>query len=365
MNPNQQPGNAVGPASHLFLQGERLPELLFGTELELVLNYNARNWDEVTQRMSNGLTARNVDNRIYDERQPSKFKEWLIMEDGSIAQNRRENLWGLELVSPININLNPKWRDRNDKLWDTIESDFKVVSSDSCGTHVHVSTFDKNGWYDRLPPLKRVAKAVVYFERCVDSLLPPHRLVNTYCKSNRYNPSLRERSMPEIFQLLDSARDAPGIASIMCSDGQGGTTRYFKWNFMALVKPRKSMGTVEFRQPPGSTSRADAVLWSEFTLSFVQGAILLMDHPGSINPAETATLKQLQRLVRMGNSLAPAGSRGDLLEMHFANKQQLPEGNYENPQDEARQAPLPPSTSPMSDDRKASRFLEAFQGFSV
>jgi hypothetical protein len=87
------------------------------------------------------------------------------------------------------------------------------------------------------------------------------------------------------------------LASLMCSDCQGSYFRYYRWNFTQLADPEERIGTIEFRQPAGSTERAHAFCWTAFALSFVAGAYEYVD---SLNPNEVASLQKLQQMIRIG-----------------------------------------------------------------
>jgi hypothetical protein len=91
---------------------------------------------------------------------------------------------------------------------------------EKCGTHVHIS-IAPTSWEKALGilggpgPLKRLALAVLYFERCVDALMPPSRLNNRYCRSNYASFHDREvlpyppnfPGIPNGKEDLDHARD--------------------------------------------------------------------------------------------------------------------------------------------------------------
>ena len=149
-----------------------------------------------------------IENEILESTEYSDYRKWIITSDGSIGRDLSVKKWGLELVSSV------MWPDHHwslscSRVWNSLTSDFEVLRTTSCGTHVHVSmvpgpkiagTFDK---------VKRIAKAVVYFERCVDSLMPADRLQNRFCRSNRYNSALRSCSMSEILNMIDEIEERP------------------------------------------------------------------------------------------------------------------------------------------------------------
>lgn len=225
-----------------------------------------------------------------------------------------------------------------------LQDDFEVIESDSCGTHVHVSIAQRPGWDGALHALKRVAKAILYFERSIDSLMPAHRLRNKFCRSNRYNAGLRSRNMSSIFASIDkiphqsqSPHDTSGynkLVELMCPDDGSTTTRYYRWNFTPLLREKQNPDTrtIEFRQPPGCTSEVDAKSWLLFTVAFVFGAMQFFDDSRVIDLNHRATLDRLQRLVTLGINKYPnflwIGTPSELDGHIFQGRTQLSEGQY-------------------------------------
>ena len=76
--------------------------------------------------------------------------------------------------------------------------------------------------------LKPVAKAAIYFEECIDALMPSDRVTNEACQSNRYNPVLRNLEPGIILITIENALSVSELACIICSDGQQSTDRTFR-----------------------------------------------------------------------------------------------------------------------------------------
>ena len=188
----------------------------------------------------------------------------------------------MELVSPIlDFQDHSKWNKQMDDVWWVLQEKFNTSTDTHCSTHVHISPAEGQWTLDQV---KRVAKAALYFEQSVDTILPTHRSNSTWAKSNRNNTSLKDKDMNELFSLIDSKQDVDEIVCLMCSCSRNslegismgrslGLPQYnmFRWNFTPLT--RHSMGTIEFRQPPGSEDAASTKLWVTFAVSFVQAAI--------------------------------------------------------------------------------------------
>ena len=290
---------------------------LFGVEIELVLipHEECSSWDEAVNRLSSALTALNVTNRIHhSDSAPTKYDMWLIMKDGSIKwKGEGKNVWGVELVSPITAHTtSPRlWGSGFQTVWQGIRNSFEILQSRSCGTHLHVSV--PMGWSQGMMALKPVAKAAIYFEQCVDALMPSDRVINNdWCQSNRYNPVLRnQEEVGVIFIMIDNALSVSELASIMCSDGHGSASRSFRWNFKPLTDRKKveeRLATIEFRQPPGCTTAEELDSWALFGLSFITGSIYMQSRGAFIDPSKPASLAELHRLCKDGSFDEPSWS---------------------------------------------------------
>ncbi|KAL6707611.1 hypothetical protein ACN47E_003961 [Coniothyrium glycines] len=96
----------------------------------------------------------------------------------------------------------------------------------------------------------------------------------------------------------------------------------FRWNFMPLIKD--SMGTIEFRQPPGSSNSAAAKLWVTFAASFIQGAVLYGD---SLNATQPPSLESFRGFLINGAIQSGVADYSALNQL-FEGKTQLPPGVY-------------------------------------
>jgi hypothetical protein len=89
--------------------------LFFGVELEILIsppeeilaslpktdpNEVVRR-EHVAHRLSHALSENCVDNKVPVQDQAPAFLDWSVESDESITQNQKQNLWGLELISPI------------------------------------------------------------------------------------------------------------------------------------------------------------------------------------------------------------------------------------------------------------------------
>lgn len=311
----------------------------FGVELELVLTPKQddtgnpwKDWLEAANAMSKLLKDDRIPNKVIVESSSYSpdYRLWNIAMDGTIGRaDSTLQKWGVELVSSICLNTEPErsdWVRTQKTLWHCVERNFAIKPSETCGTHVHVS----------LPSLRaltkmrmrRVCKAVVYFERCIDSIMPPHRRNNKYCMSNRYNKSLeRYQTMPEVFKAIDAMKTYTDLANLLSPD------RFFRWNFQRIAKAEAEtvilakVATVEFRQPPGCTTVDDALFWQGFTLAFMGGAITSQS---SIDPRRVPTMTDLARFVSAGRSKCQNVYSGGF-DNFIQGKQKLKEGPIHEP----------------------------------
>ena len=239
----------------------------------------------------------------------------------------------MELVSPILDFQKPEiWQAHLDKVWWVLDNKFYTTTSTQCSTHIHVSP-QEGQW--SLTQIKNIAKAAIYFERSIDSLLPPERRANTWCQSNRWNNSFKNASMATAFSWIDGVETAWHLSFLMCSFSKdsalGKATgaqndfphNVFRWNFTPLSEVAK--GTIEFRQAPGSADAGQTKLWIQFVGSFIQGA---MQHADSINPQTMPSLELFRNIL-----LAGAQHSGikdlSLLQGLFVGKSQLAPGAYD------------------------------------
>lgn len=247
----------------------------------------------------------------------------------------------MELVSPIlDFQDQRTWHWHMDAVWAVLSAKFNTSTTPQCSTHVHISP-SKGSW--TLAQVQKVAKAVLYYERSIDTLLPQERRQSIWAQSNRHNTSTEPQNIDTLFTWIDEARDIPSITLIMCAfskDSQYGRDvgktqdfahNVFRWNFTPLTKG--SMRTIEFRQPPGSSDAAATKLWVTFAASFIQGAVLFGD---SLDRTQPPTLEGFKGLLINGAIQSGVADYGALDQL-FKGKTQLPPGAYDlakfSPQD--------------------------------
>ncbi|KAF2649552.1 hypothetical protein K491DRAFT_582771, partial [Lophiostoma macrostomum CBS 122681] len=221
----------------------------------------------------------------------------------------------LELVSPIlNFQHRDVWQAQIRNVWEALTDKFDTCSTEQCSTHVHVSPSEAE-W--SLDLVKSAAKAVLYFEGCIDLVMPPDRRTNVWCKSNRWNFFTGSRSLPDLFGQIDAAKSIKRTVFIMSvlsplpsKEFRGNSSPYdhisrsTRWNFTGLNKNgngAETKCTIEFRQPPGSASAEDTQLWIDFAASFLQGAFQCAHQ---IDPTTLPTMELFRSFLLNGALLS-------------------------------------------------------------
>jgi hypothetical protein len=221
--------------------------------------------------------------------------------------------YGVELVSPVYTTSSIfSVHDDLHKIFATLHGSkhYTLLTTPRSSSHVHISRTT-----NPFSPteLAGVAKATLYFEQALNQLMPPARRdpESYWAKSNRSrnNPSLAGLSLAECLAKIDTAATAiqgqgPGSTSLRPivevmnlyskntnfarargrrADFIRGKT--YRWNLAGLLAaagewaPGEDMdcggglGTIEFRQPPGSLTAEEAMSWAALAVTFVAAAV--------------------------------------------------------------------------------------------
>lgn len=316
-------------------------------------------WHLTARELSKELTNIGVKNHVNEDhnKDAEDYSEWSLIQEVTITNQMMQNkcmayanfrlghlsdttylytnsaIGGMELVSPILDFQRPDiWQAHLQGIWWVLDQKFNTSNTSQCSTHVHVSPSEGQWTLDQV---KRVAKTALYFERSIDSLLPLERRTNLWCQSNRWNTTLKAQSMSTLFSWIDGAASIPHVAFLMCTYSKdsdygramGYTNDFphhvFRWNFTPLSQGAK--GTIEFRQPPGSSSAAETQLWITLTASFIQGAIQYAD---SLDSTKPPTLELFKGVILNGATVSGVSDKS-LLHKLFEGKNQLAPGAYD------------------------------------
>jgi hypothetical protein len=282
------------------------PDFRFCVELGLVIRSRRRDHKTVTglqEEISTQLTRAGIPNHVANT--PSSTvssREWTIVSELCIPARPRDHRFGIKLVSPfLRFSKRPEaWQADFRTLFHTLNNYFELTTTHQCFTHVHI--IPTPGFW-QLDQAKALAKAALYFERCLDTLVPPYRQKSVWAKSNRNNRYFLELSMAECFDRIDAQGTFEGLAARMnwCSSvsptgvalgahpGADFQHDAYRWNFVNLNEGG-GFGTVEFRQPPGSTSASEAITWVMLVTCLAR---LSCGPGGGVNPDVKPQLKSL------------------------------------------------------------------------
>ncbi|KAK4116113.1 hypothetical protein N656DRAFT_786590 [Canariomyces notabilis] len=285
------------------------PDFRFCVELGLVIrsrHVDHQNVSSLEVELSKQLTRAGIPNHIAGP-DPSissvSSREWTVTRDLCIPSRPKDHHFGIKLVSPFyRFSHRPHaWQSGLRRLMHTLNEHFELTTSHQCFTHVHV--VPASGYWT-LGQAKALAKSSLYFERCLDALVPPYRRRSVWAKSNRHNAYFGELSMAQCFERIDaqttieglglrmnwcSAVSPTGVALGKAHDGVDFQHDAYRWSFVNLNEG-DGFGTVEFRQPPGSTSASEAITWVMLVGCLAR---LSCGLGHSLEPRHTAKLKSL------------------------------------------------------------------------
>lgn len=144
--------------------------------------------------------------------------------------------------------------------------------------HVHVSPGIDTPY--KVHQLIRILKAVAYFDDAVPRIMPRERKLNPWAMPNMRHEKVAQR-VPDVVKAYNTVETATWEPLFRIYEKRmgiwpqnayitAGQDRDMAWNFWNVTN---RCGTVEFRQPPGVKTAADAKHWAAFTLGFIQQAL--------------------------------------------------------------------------------------------
>lgn len=285
------------------------PDFLFCVELGLLVRSRHIMHTSVVTLMdevSSRLADVHIKNHIHYPGARENHKNWTIDEDKAIPAQLSNHRFGIRIVSPF-FRFGPghgeTWLPLLDIVMSVLNYDFELSTHHQCSTSVHVVPA-RGHW--TLGEAKSLAASAIYFERCFDALMPYYRRRTIFAKSNRHNRWLGQRSVPScvgsIYEETDSfANLAVRMnwcgAGTATADALGSSDDFahdaYRWNFMGLMRNDDGYGTIEFRQPPGSTDAADAIRWI-----MLVGCFARLSCAFSVRPEHKPSLFSLGKWIR-------------------------------------------------------------------
>ncbi|KAK4149302.1 hypothetical protein C8A00DRAFT_38103 [Chaetomidium leptoderma] len=278
----------------------------FCVELGLVIRSRKRNHKAVTgleDEISTQLTAAGIANHVPTSRTSRvSSREWTIASELCIPSRPRDQHFGMKLVSPfLRFSKRPEsWQAELRDVLRTLDAHFELTTTHQCFTHIHIAP--ASGFWE-LDQAKGLAKSALYFERCLDALVPPYRRKSVWAKSNRNNRYFGGLPMAECFDQIDAQASFEGLGARLnwCSSesptgvalgakpGVDFQHDAYRWNFVGLNEG-DGFGTIEFRQPPGSTSASEVIAWAMLVGCLAR---LSCGAGGSLKPDTKPQLKSL------------------------------------------------------------------------
>lgn len=258
--------------------------ITIGVELELFL-LNLPDGTDKYEFIDNALEplARSINtksiryNSEHRESRNGAEKVFQLKEDGSIIPYPPTGL-PLEIATPVLRN----------SSWESIIPEMCMAITSRCnhyrvaigfnnttGLHFHVGI----GRAYTLQELKRISKAIVIFEKQMDSHHPRSHYGYNPARANlmgsiypcRENPNLRGKTDTEMLATIDGAASVEALVVVINGDTYENrrATRYFKYNLKAALGV---WNTIEFRQAAATSNSQEIVAWIEHVIKFVTSA---------------------------------------------------------------------------------------------
>ncbi|KAK5991707.1 hypothetical protein PT974_07740 [Cladobotryum mycophilum] len=307
----------------------RTCSIVFGVELELLVrpgallmpNLVSAGWDTTAQAHTPGqnsktasknrevlrhvLTGTLTDHNIPTNTATNNAQKWSVVDDASILEFGE--FWRVEIVSKP-LSSSEDWQQSIHAVFDVLDKFCEIVVSKDCSMHVHVSPSIKTEGGYTLEELKRISKAIFYFDDAITKIMPAGRKNNKYAPANGQAQetlgSLRTAyqevstsSWTTLFQIIDGIRMRFALPMVVAP------VKCLSWNFLHISE---LCGTVEFRRPPGAATAEEAIHWAGLTIAFVRQA-MNHDWVPYQSKVEYPTVDELRNFILEGfHSLEPA-----------------------------------------------------------
>lgn len=227
---------------------------------------------------------------------------WTIEKDGSIRKDHPQQV-SVEIVSPIMVHdMAQVWRDAVKSMYKSVGDRYLFESNESCGLHVTLKP--STCW--NMKDLRALSKAIVYFEPCLQSLLPSYRARGNFdCKQNyTENPCLSSKRIGRCFEIINGMSSIAGLQEVMNHDHSGaGHTESYAWDFTNLswnAEEQRVDGTVEYRSPPCTNNARECLAWMELAATFASAARKAADRGTKIRRRFSRDLDGLREFLEYG-----------------------------------------------------------------
>ncbi|EED18609.1 conserved hypothetical protein [Talaromyces stipitatus ATCC 10500] len=211
-----------------------------------------------------------------EEKGSRDYKRWNIVNEASMKPGENDSI-PLEIVSPaFEYSKYGDWKDEIERVLDHILNETVPEMDNSTGFHIHVAPDDRP-WTPL--ELKRIAAAIVHFDRPLRDLFPRHEFTEEWNKSNVSDngylgdPPGRKTAL----KIISDAKTKYELINAMNFDWEEKKRRNYAWNFTnnseVKSQPRSARNTMEFRLPKSTTEVEVIEKWITFTVTFLHASL--------------------------------------------------------------------------------------------
>ncbi|KAK1769230.1 hypothetical protein QBC33DRAFT_513459 [Phialemonium atrogriseum] len=228
------------------------------------------NRDALRAAIAQALTTQGLRTGVRVE----EYKNWTVTDEPSLDEV--PGFWRIELVSRA-MTTAENWQREVADIFEAMYKYCDITLTKGCSMHVHVSPslVATNQTMYTMDDVRKVLKAVAYFDDPMTRMMPADRKANEWAKSNIHSdttPSnvkqtylkVRQNTWKPLFRIYDNIKNKHHLLLEFSKD------KFLSWNFRHLVD---ECGTIEFRRPPGVRTAAAANHWVSFTLGFASEAL--------------------------------------------------------------------------------------------
>ncbi|KAK3329939.1 putative amidoligase enzyme-domain-containing protein [Apodospora peruviana] len=284
-----------------------VPEFRFSVEIAVLVRsrrFEHKTVEALQEEVGHRLALAGVLNyHIASGLKSENFKDWTIASSLSVQSRPREHKYGIKLVSPyMPFAWFDVWKAQIRAVLHVLNNDFETTTQHQCGTSIHIVPM---AGYWHLSQAKALAKSAVYFESCLDRLMPLYRRKSVMAKSNRWNPYFGGLSPAQCLEKIEAQPSFQALAARMNWCAKESATGIalrkkddfqhdgFRWNFIN-VGVLNGHSPIEYRQPPGVTESSDMIAWISLVVCFAQMSVANAD---TLKGTRTAQLSKLAEMI--------------------------------------------------------------------
>ncbi|KAI0539148.1 hypothetical protein GGR58DRAFT_257353 [Xylaria digitata] len=228
----------------------------------------------------------------------TNYGEWSVVDERSLDE--ANDFWRVEIISKILLTTDD-WQTEVEGVFLALNAGWQISLTTGCSMHVHVSPGITDQDVYSTPQIRRIMKAIAFYDDAITKIMPADRKNNQWAMSN-----FRGQDAPNHLQQAYAAVPTRTWAPLFARFDQlkmkqmvhmeFGQSRYLSWNFSNLTA---QCGTVEFRRPPAVQTATAAKHWAGVALGFVSEAIITDFKPHCSHNAY-GRIDSLQRFISDG-----------------------------------------------------------------